>query len=203
MSTITSSLTGNSLIAYLQTATAKAQSGTGEVGDAAASRKTAATNSVASNSAVLAASHGYRSTVAQGSLDRQQNTLAADLRKALGKTGIELSGPVKFGVSSAGKLVVSGSDADKEKISKFLSGDTTKPSFSTQLIGLTSAAENLSNTIKQSAAISQAARYSSGPAGLLAIYATLSKQQDSAAALFTLSGASSSLTYAGVLTSKA
>ncbi|QHI97511.1 hypothetical protein GT347_05630 [Xylophilus rhododendri] len=210
MSTISSGLTGSSLAAYVQAAVTRAQAKAEAAGtdgsDASATTATtakAAGTSAASRSAVLAASHGYQSSVAQGGLDRQQNALASELRAALAKTGVELGGAVSFGVSSAGKLVVSGSDADKAKVNSFLSADSSKPGFSSRLASLTSAAESLSGTIKQSAAISQAARYASGPSGLLSLYATLSKQQDATAASFTLSATGSSLTYAGVLTSKA
>lgn len=203
MSTISNTLTGSSLLAYLQDAASRARTQTGNADSSTAAAKPVESTSSTTRAAVVAASHKYQSTLAQTALDKKQTALASDLRAALANAGFALSGPVTFQFSPAGKLVVGGLDDDKGKVEKFLKADAGKPGFSARLASLSASAETLSKAVKQTATISQAARYASSPSGLLALYATLSKQQDSTAAVFTLGKSDSSLTYAGVLTSKA
>ena len=153
--------------------------------------------------ALDAASHSFKSTSAQSKLDKKETALATDLRAAMTKAGVTLSGPVEFSVDSGGTLQVGGNDKDKAAVTAFLKNDVTKPTFASRVSNLAAEADNLSNTIRQTAAISQAARYAGSASNVMSLYGSLMQQQDSTPAVFSLSGSASSLTYPGVLASKA
>ena len=100
-------------------------------------------------------------------------------------------------------LAVSGTAQDKAAVQSFLAQDRSKPGFAARLSALAQDADAHSATVRQTAAISQAARMASGPSGVMSLYGSLMKQQDSHAAVFSLSATQSSLSYPGMLASQA
>ncbi|HSI47447.1 MAG TPA: hypothetical protein VLA61_04230 [Ideonella sp.] len=198
---------GAGMSAYINALLAKAN-GTAGTTDADSSGTAAATPTTAAAKAAVAASlasaaHSFKSTSAQHKLDQKQTALATDMRAAMAKAGVKLSGSVAFSVDAKGGLTVEGSDKDKAAVTAFLKADASKPGFSSRLGALSTEASALSATIRQSAAISQAARYAGASGNVMAMYTSLLKQQDATPATFALSAANSSLTYAGVLSSTA
>ena len=200
------SSTGNSLLNYLTTQTsqgtgsaAAGTTGTTGTSSASVSAKVAAT----ADAALKTAASTHQSTVAENSLEKQQKTLAGDLRAALNKAGVKLNGAIEYSVGSDGAVSMKASDADKTAMTAFLKADTSKPSFATRIATQARDALKLSSTIQQHAAISQAARYGSNSGGVMQLYTSLMAQPRTGAAVFSVSAAASSLTYPGSLTAKA
>ena len=198
--------TGNSLLSYLSTQTSQ---NAGSADSSAASTTAAATanakarSSATAQAALTAAGSTHQASVAGRALDKQQATLATDLRAAMATAGVKLSGAVEFSVGSDGSVGIKASDADKAATTAFLKADTSRPNFATRVATLARDALKLSTTIQQSAAISQAARYAGKSGGVMSLYASLMQQSNTTPAVFTVAAASSSLTYAGVLATKA
>ncbi|HEY1092763.1 MAG TPA: hypothetical protein VGE47_16815 [Burkholderiaceae bacterium] len=136
-------------------------------------------------------------------LESSQKTLAADLRAAMSKAGVKLSGAVEFSVSSSGAVQIGGADKDKAAVKQFLSADTSAPSLASRIAGQAQSALKLSTSIQQSAAISQAARLSKSSSGVLSLYGSLMQKAPETSAVFSVSATSSSLSYPGSLTTKA
>lgn len=198
--------TGNSLLSYLSAQTSQ---NAGSAESSAASTTAAATanakarSSATAQAALAAAGSTHQASVAGRALDKQQALLATDLRAAMVTAGVKLSGAVEFSVGSDGSVGIKASDADKAATTAFLKADTSRPGFATRVATLARDALKLSSTIQQSAAISQAARYAGKSGGVMSLYASLMQQSNTTPAVFTVGAASSSLTYAGVLATKA
>ena len=136
-------------------------------------------------------------------LESAQKTLSADLRAAMTKAGVKLTGPIEFSVTSSGAVDIKGSDADKAAVKAFLNADTSQPSFASRIAGQARDAMKLSTTIQQSAAISQAARLSKTSGGVMSLYTSLMQQTGATSVVFSVSATSSSLTYPGSLAANA
>ena len=193
----------NSLLNYLTAQTSQSAGSAGSntasaTGTANANTKVA----TVTQTSLQAAAGRHDASVAGRALDKQQTALAADLRAAMSKAGIKLSGAVEFSVSSNGAVSTKGSDADKAAMTAFLKADTSKPGFAARIATQAQDALKLSATIQQTAAISQAARYG-GKSGVMSMYASLMQQTNTTAAVFTVAAGSSSLTYPGALAAKA
>ena len=193
---------GTAVSAYVNSLLSKTSSGTG-----AESTTTSASTSPAAKAAAKAAlaqaSHSFKSTSAQQELDQQQTALASDLRGAMAKAGVALQGSIELSVGSDGNLKVTGSEKDTAAAVAFLESDATKPSFASRVATLAADATALSTSLQQSAAISQAARYAGRGGNVMSLYSSLLQQKDATPAVFGLSASSSSLSYPGVLASKA
>jgi hypothetical protein len=194
---------GAALSAYISSLLAKSASGTSSDTAAAAATPTTAAAKTAANAALSAASQRFGSTSAQHKLDQKQAALAADMRSAMSRAGISLSGAVEFSLAGDGSLKVDGSDEDKAAVTAFLKSDAGTPGFAARLTSLAAEAGALSTSIRQSAAISQAAKYAGRGGDVMSLYNSLLTQQDSTPAAFALSASTSSLTYPGVLSSEA
>jgi hypothetical protein len=193
----------NSLLTYLTAQTSQNAGSTGSSTASATGSTTANAKAAAVTQAALQAAAGrHDASVAGRALDKQQAALASDVRAAMSKSGIKLSGAVEFSVSSDGTVGIKGSDADKAATTAFLKADTSQPSFATRIATQARDALKLSATIQQSAAISQAARYG-GKSGVMSLYTSLMQQTNTSAAVFTIAAGSSSLTYPGALATKA
>ena len=193
----------NSLLTYLTAQTSQNAGSTGSSTASATGSTTANAKAAAVTQAALQAAAGrHDASVAGRALDKQQAALASDVRAAMSKSGIKLSGAVEFSVSSDGTVGIKGSDADKAATTAFLKADTSQPSFATRIATQARDALKLSATIQQSAAISQAARYG-GKSGVMSLYTSLMQQTNTSAAVFTVAAGSSSLTYPGALATKA
>jgi len=193
----------NSLLTYLTAQTSQNAGSTGSSTASATGSTTANTKVATVTPAALQAAAGrHDASVAGRALDKQQAALAGDLRAAMSKSGIKLSGAVEFSVSSDGTVGIKGSDADKAATTAFLKADTSQPSFATRIATQARDALKLSATIQQSAAISQAARYG-GKSGVMSLYTSLMQQTNTSGAVFTVAAGSSSLTYPGALATKA
>jgi len=193
----------NSLLTYLTAQTSQNAGSTGSSTASATGSTTANAKAAAVTQAALQAAAGrHDASVAGRALDKQQAALASDVRAAMSKSGIKLSGAVEFSVSSDGTVGIKGSDADKAATTAFLKADTSQPSFATRIATQARDALKLSATIQQSAAISQAARYG-GKLGVMSLYTSLMQQTNTSAAVFTIAAGSSSLTYPGALATKA
>ena len=201
---ITSSATRNSLLSYLtkQTATSDDRGTTaGATSSGNKAQVTAATRTA--QAALQAAASTPKSVVAEQALDRQQAQLATDLRTAMGRAGVKLTGSVEFSVTSDSKVDVKAAAADKAATTAFLRSDTSKPSFATRIATQAKDALKLSGTLQQTAAISQAARYAGSASNVMSLYTSLMQKSGTTPAVFTLGASSSSLTYAGALSTKA
>jgi outer membrane murein-binding lipoprotein Lpp len=195
---------GASMSAYIGSLLDKTgASGTSNSSTPSTASRVDTSTKAAAAAALDAASHSFKSTSAQGKLEKKEAALATDLRAAMTKAGVTLTGPVEFSVDSGGVLQVGGNDKDKAAVTAFLKNDATKPTFASRVSNLAAEADNLSNTIRQTAAISQAARYAGSSSNVMSLYGSLMKQQEATPAVFSLSATASSLTYPGVLASKA
>lgn len=145
----------------------------------------------------------FKSATLARNLDKAQSALAADLRAALTKALAKLSEPVQFSVNSKGELEVKGNEKDKAAVQAVLKADTSDPSLATRIATQASDAMQVSTQIQQSAAISQAARMSKTPDGVISLYQSLMQQTASTSVVFSVSADSSSLTYPGSLKVKA
>ncbi len=144
-----------------------------------------------------------KSLAAGHSLESGEKKLATDLRAALAKAGVKLSGAVEFSVKSDGTVETKGSDADKAALKAFLNADTTQPSFANRMATQAKDAMKLSSTIQQSAAISQAAKVAGRSGNLMSLYNTYMQQSAATTVVFSVSAATSSLTYPGSLAASA
>ncbi len=194
--------TGPSLLNYLSAPT----SASSDASTSASTATNAATNArvaATAKAALAAAGNTHQATVAERALDKQQTALATNLRAAMARAGVKLTGSVEFSLVSDGTLAVKGTEADTRATTAFLKADTSKPGFSAQLSALARDAGKFSATVQQSAAITQAARYGGKSGGVMSLYASLMQQSNAAPAVFSVSAGSSSLTYPGVLATKA
>ena len=175
--------------------------------DAAASTSNAAAGKAGtpaiSSAALQRAAGTTKTSIAVHNLDTNQKKLGADLRAALDKAGIKLTGAIEFSVKSDGSVDIKGSDADKAATNAFLNADTRQPSFASRIATQARDAMKLSTTIQQSAAISQAAKLSRSAGGVMSLYTSLMQQSSSTSVVFSVSSTSSSLTYPGSLATKA
>jgi hypothetical protein len=196
--------TGHSLLSYLSAQTSQnAGSADSSAASTAATANAKARSTATAQAALAAAGSTHQAAVAGRALDKQQTQLSTDLRAAMAQAGVKLGGAVEFSVGSDGSVGIKASDADKAATTAFLKADTSRPSFATRVATLTHDALKLSATIQQSAAISQAARHAGKSGGVMSLYASLMQQSNTTPAVFTVAAASSSLTYAGVLATKA
>jgi hypothetical protein len=175
----------------------------GSTATAGGTAANAAATKAAGKAALEAAAKTFRASTAEQSLEQDQASLGKDLQAAMTKAGVKLAGSVDYSIGTDGKLAVDGSDADKATANAFLKADTSNPSFASRLTSLTQAADKLSGSIRQTAAISQAAHYGGQGAGVVSLYTSLMQSQDTTPAVFSFSGSTSSLTYPGVLAAKA
>ena len=193
-----------SLLSYLSTQGLDASA---KNGSAAGKTKTDKTDKTAPQPLPQAALHRAAGTAKSASaiqsLESAQKTLAADLRAAMAKAGVQLTGPVEFSVKSDGSVDIKGSDSDKAAAKAFLKADTTQPSFASRIATQARDALKLSATIQQSAAISQAAKLAKSAGGVMALYTSLMQQTGPTSVVFSVSANSSSLTYPGSLATNA
>lgn len=195
--------TGNSLLSYLTAQSSGAGDGSAAAATTATNANTKARIAATAQAALAAAGSSHQAAVAEHALDKQQTALSKELRAAMTQSGITLTGSIEFSVGSDGALAIKGSDADKAAAASFLKADTHRPSCSSRLTSLVQDAGKPSATIQQRAAISQAARYGGSSGGVMSLYTSLMQQTNTTPTVFAVSAASSSLTYAGVLATKA
>ena len=194
---------GASILSYLGAKPADNASLLGGGSTSTVSEKAKAQAAATAAAALKTAGSSPQASIASRALDKQQAALATDLRAALGKANIKLSGPVEFSVSADGAVAIKGAEADKAAVSAFLKADTTRPGFAARIATQARDALKLSGTIQQSAAISQAARYAGNSGGVMSLYNSLMQQSGASAAVFSVSASASSLTYPGALAAKA
>lgn len=187
----------NSLLSYLTTQGQTASTTNGS--SAGASTKT----QPLSQAAMQRAAGTAKAASGAQALERGQKTLGNELRAAMAKAGVKLSGAIEFSVTSDGSVSVKGSDADKAATQAFLKADTNSPSFASRIATQARDAMKLSTSIQQSAAISQAAKMAKTTGGVVSLYTSLMQQTASTSVTFSLSAGSSSLTYPGSLTANA
>ncbi len=156
-----------------------------------------------SSAAMQRAAATTKSATAAHNLDVSQKKLATDLRAAMNKAGVHLTGAIDFSVKSDGSVDIKGSDADKAATQAFLKADTSQPSFANRIATQARDAMKLSATIQQSAAISQAAKLARTSGGVMSLYTSLMQQSASTSVVFSISANSSSLTYPGSLATNA
>jgi hypothetical protein len=191
----------SSLLSYLSALTGDSSTA---AGGAAASAKPSQGGSVQVSQAALQKAAGMaKSSAAAAVLERNQKALGTELRAALAKAGVKLSGTVDFSVKSDGSVDVKGSDADKAAMKAFLSSDTSQPTFAARIATQAKDALKLSATIQQTAAISQAARSAKSSAGVMSLYTSFMQQAGTSEAVYSLAASSSSLTYPGSLSANA
>lgn len=136
-------------------------------------------------------------------LEDRQKALSADLRAAMGKAGVKLTGSIEFTVKSNGSVDLKGSDADKAATQAFLKADASRPTFANRIATQAKEALQLSTTLQQSAAISQAAKAARSAGGVMALYTSLMQQAGTSSVVFSVSATGSSLSYPGSLAARA
>ena len=198
----------NTLLSYLasqgllsaSTAATIASAGTTTTDSTSSSSSSAET--ISQSSLDRAAGMFKTATIARN-LDTAQVALAADLRAALNQALAKLEGNVQFSVNAKGEVTVEGSDKDKAAVQAVLKADTSDPSLASRIATQASDAMQLSSQIQQSAAISQAAKSSTTPDGVISLYQSLMQQTASTSVVFSVSATTSTLTYPGSLKAKA
>ena len=144
-----------------------------------------------------------RNAAVSHELEARQKALAGDLRAALAKAGVKLGGAVEFSVSSSGDVQVRGSEADKAAVQGVLKADTRQPSLASRIATQAQDALKLSQTIQQGAAISQAAQRAKSSGSVISLYSSLMQQAGTAHVVFSVSAASSALSFPGSLVTRA
>ena len=157
----------------------------------------------ASEAALANAAKGVKGAAGQRQLESKATALSTELQAALKQAGIRLGGPVDFSLAADGQLAIKGTDKDTDAAKAFLKNDKSVPGFASRLAALAKEADAHSQTLRQNAAISQAARYAANATGVMSLYGSLLQRQDTSPAVFTLSASGGSLSYPGVLQSKA
>lgn len=194
-----------SLLSYLSTqgqgSASTKGSTTSTMGQAAAAGSKATTTAISPAALQRAAGANKAATAAQA-LENGQKALSTDLRAAMDKAGVKLTGAIEFTIKSDGSVDLKGSDADKAATKAFLNADKSQPSFATRIASQARDALKLSATIQQSAAISQAAKAAKSSGGVMSLYTSLMQQAGTASVVFSVSAASSALTYPGSLATK-
>lgn len=189
------------LVGYLASPATGSNSATATTsGKLAAGTASAATLSPA---ALQRAAASTKHASAIQALETRQQQLATDLRTALNKAGIKLTGSIEFSVKSDGSVDVKGSAADKAAVQSFLKADASQPSLASRIAGQAREALQLSATLQQSAAISQAAKAAKSASGVMALYTSLMQQSATSSVSFAVSATGSSLTYPGSLAARA
>lgn len=146
----------------------------------------------------------HKVATAAKALDKSQEALTADLRKAMETAGLTLKDEIQISVSTKGEVEVTGSEEDKAAIKEFLKNDKSEPGFAQRIAEQAEQAMQLSSLIQQSAAIMHAAMQAKTSGNVVALYTALMKQTQVAANIvYTVSANSSSLTYPGSLTAQA
>ncbi len=170
---------------------------------AIASNGKSATAAAISPAAMQRVSGTPKNANAIQTLEDRQKVLSADLRAAMGKASVKLTGPIEFTVKSDGSVDLKGSDADKAATQAFLKADTSRPSFANRIATQAKDALQLSTTLQQSAAISQAAKAARSAGGVMALYTSLMQQAGTSSVVFSVSATGSSLSYPGALAARA
>lgn len=170
---------------------------------ATASSGKSATAAAISPAAMQRVSGTPKNASAIQTLEDRQKALSADLRAAMGKAGIKLTGSIEFAVKSDGSVDLKGSDADKAATQAFLKADTSRPTFANRIATQAKEALQLSTTLQQSAAISQAAKAAKSAGGVMALYTSLMQQAGTSSVVFSVSATGSSLSYPGSLAARA
>lgn len=198
-----SSVNNSTLLNYLTALTSDSSSTSAALTSTTASSSGKTSSVTVSQASLQRAAGASKSAAAAAVLERNQKALTTELRAALDKAGVKLTGTVDFSVKSDGSVEVKGNDADKAAVKSFLSADSSKPSFATRIATQAKDALKLSETIQQSAAISQAAKSAKSAAGVMSLYTSLMQKAGASAAVYSLSPTSSSLTYPGSLSTNA
>ncbi len=161
---------------------------------------TKATTPAVPQAALQRAAGTAKNATAVQALETAQKKLATDLRAAMDKAGVKLSGPIDIAVKSDGSVAYTGSDDDQAAMKTFLKSE---PAFATRIAEQARDALKLSATIQQSAAISQAAKLAKSAGGVMSLYTSLMQQSTATSVVFSLSSNASSLTYPGSLAAHA
>lgn len=196
----------NTLLGYLASQGLLSPAVAGNI--ASAGNKTESTSSTSKDETISQdsldrAAGMFKTATLARNLDKAQVALAADLRAALNKALVKLSEPVQFSVNSKGEVEIKGNEKDKAAVQAVLKADTSDPSLANRIATQASDAMQVSTQIQQSAAISQAAKMSKTPDGVISLYQSLMQQTAATSVVFSVSADSSSLTYPGSLKVKA
>jgi hypothetical protein len=163
-----------------------------------------ASSNSASSSTPLNYQSPAKAAVARQQLNTLQSALGKDIRAALTKAGQHLSATVDVTLGADGKLVFSGSDQDKAKLSAVLSADKSTPSLTSRLVSLAKQAESFDRQSVQSAALTTAARMAGKTSqNLVELYRSLMTTQSSSTAVFSLSDKSSQVAFKGAVSASA
>ncbi len=191
------------LVGYLASPGTASNSATATTSGKLAAGTASASATTLSPAALQRAAASTKHASAIQALETRQQQLATDLRTALDKAGVTLTGSIEFSVKSDGSVDVKGSAADKAAVQSFLKADASQPSLASRIAGQAREALQLSATLQQSAAISQAAKAAKSASGVMALYTSLMQPSATSSVSFAVSATSSSLTYPGSLAARA
>lgn len=155
---------------------------------------------VIDKAAIDKAAHTSRAVTATQQLETGQQALGAELRAALAKAGVKLTGSVEFIVKGDGAVETRGAAADKAAVKAFLASDTAQPSLASRIASQAQQALKTAGSIQQGAAISEAAKLAKSPGAVMSLYSTLMQQAPAASVVFSVSDGGSKLSYPGSLT---
>ena len=159
-----------------------------------------ATSSTAAASATAAQPKGADADKVRLDLDGLQSGIAKDLRTAMQRAGLSLTGTLTCKVKSDGSLDIAGNAADKASAAKVLNAT---PTLARRIGRIFGQAYDAANT--RQAAMSSAARFAgAGQSGqILALYQTLVGQVGGSAAVFSVSAQGSQLAFSGSVSTRA
>ena len=168
-------------------------------GTGTASSSTGSTATTAATSSSSAGGTSAKAAQVRQELDGLQTGIAQDLRSALKRAGLSLTGTVSFKVNTNGSLDITGSAADKAAVSKALNADSQQPSLASRIQSLDKRVEAYDAANTRNAALSSAARYAGRgqAANVMTLYQTLLSQNSSSSAVFSVSAQGSQLAFSG------
>ncbi len=156
-----------------------------------------------SDAALEKAAKGVKASAGQRQLEAKAAALGHALQSAMQAAGVTPGSAVSFSVAPGGKLAIQAPEQAADRVTAFLEQDASVPSFRERIAALTQEADAHAQTLRQHAAISQAARYAANASSVLSLYGALMQRQEATPAVFTLAAGSGSLSYPGMLQSVA
>ena len=192
-----SSILGTTTTTAGQTTT-KAGDTTTKASTKAAEKTQAATRTAPATGTAAAKTQQIRQT-----LDKLQQGIAKDLKAALQKAGVSLTGTVDFSVGANGALKVAGNAKDQANVQAVLSADRSTPSLAARIKSLDQRVELYDSQNTRSAALTTAARQAGKGSNVLDLYQSMMSQNTKASAVFSVSDKSSQLAFSGALNSTA
>lgn len=187
----------------LGTTTTTAGQTTTKAGDTTTKASTKAAEKTQATTRTAPATATAKTQQIRQTLDKLQQGIAKDLKAALQKAGVSLTGTVDFSVGANGALKVAGNAKDQANVQAVLSADRSTPSLAARIKSLDQRVELYDSQNTRSAALTTAARQAGKGSNVLDLYQSMMSQNTKASAVFSVSDKSSQLAFSGALNSTA